>query len=261
MSFTTIRLELNGAVAKLTLNRPERLNAINDFMHDELWDALESLPSTARALVLTGAGRGFCAGQDLNDRGDAASGSPRDLGESVERRYNPLVRRLIALDIPWISAVNGVAAGAGANLAFAADLCIAQETAYFMQSFTRIGLMPDCGGTWHLPNRIGQARALGLALTGDSIDARTAADWGLIWRAVPDDSFDEEVDCLAQRLASGATRALVATRHAIYRAAHTTLDNQLDYECAGQRELGYTRDYAEGVTAFSEKRPPRFRGC
>lgn len=260
--YGTITLQEDGAQARLTLNRPDRLNAINDAMHAELADALDRVAGSerARVLVLTGAGRGFCAGQDLGDRQADAGDGPRDLGESIERRYNPLMRRLEALELPTLCAVNGVAAGAGAALAMACDIAVAAESARFVQAFSRIGLIPDCGATWRLPHRVGQARALGLALTAEPIDARTAADWGMIWRCVPDAAFAEEVDATARRLADGPRLALVAARRAIRRAAEAGLDDQLDHERDVQRRLGFTSDYAEGVAAFAAKRAPAFQG-
>lgn len=260
--YATITLQENSRLARLTLNRPDRLNAINDAMHAELADALDRVSASeeARVFIVTGAGRGFCAGQDLGDRQASAGDGPRDLGESIERRYNPLMRRLEALEIPTLCAVNGVAAGAGAALAMACDIAIAAESARFVQAFTRIGLIPDCGATWRLPFRVGQARALGLALTADPIDARTAADWGMIWRCVPDTAFAEEVDATARRLAEGATLALVEARRAIRRATEVSLDDQLDHERDVQRRLGFSSDYGEGVAAFAAKRPPAFQG-
>src|SRR5438128_8533291 len=206
MGYETILLESTGGVARLTLNRPDRLNSFTVQMHEEVADALSQL-SEARCLVLTGAGRGFCAGQDLNDRA-VAPGETVDLGESVELRYNPLIRRLVTLPMPVIARVNGVAAGAGANIALACDIVIAAKSAKFIQSFAAIGLIPDSGGTWVLPRLVGQARALGLALTGEPLDAERAADWGLIWKAVDDDQLDAEVGALAMRFAAGPTRGL-----------------------------------------------------
>lgn len=263
MTYSTILFTIEDGLARLTLNRPDRLNAINNAMHVELADALETMSSTpgVRALLLTGAGRAFCAGQDLGDRRREPGDPPHDLGESVEQRYNPFIRRLMALPVPKLAAVNGVAAGAGANIAIACDIVIATESARFIQAFTKIGLSPDCGGTWHLPRLVGQARALGLALTAEPIDARTAADWGLIWRAVPDEAFAAEVETLARRLADGPTRALVAASRAIRRAGQLDLDAQLDHEGETQRMLGFTTDYAEGVAAFAAKRPPAFTGA
>jgi 2-(1,2-epoxy-1,2-dihydrophenyl)acetyl-CoA isomerase len=203
-NYETILFTVADGVARLTLNRPDRLNSFTVQMHEEVADALAGV-GEARTLVLTGAGRGFCAGQDLGDRA-VAPGQAVDLGESVEKRYNPLIRRLVSLPMPVIARVNGVAAGAGANIALACDIVIAAKSARFIQSFAAIGLIPDSGGTWALPRLVGQARALGLALTGEPLGAEQAADWGLIWKAVDDERLDEEVDALAARFAAGPTR-------------------------------------------------------
>src|ERR1700742_4528008 len=204
MAYSTILFSNEGGIARLTLNRPERLNSFTVEMHGEVADALGAL-GNARVLVLTGAGRGFCAGQDLNDRA-VAPGEAVDLGESVELRYNPLIRTLVNLPMPVIARVNSVAAGAGANIALACDIVIAAKSARFIQSFAAIGLIPDSGGTWVLPRLVGQARALGLALTGEPLSAEQAAAWGLIWKAVDDDQLDAEVDALAAKFSAGPTR-------------------------------------------------------
>ena len=200
MSYETIQVAKSDGIARITLNRPDRLNSFTRAMHGELRDALAEL-GHARVLVLTGAGRGFCAGQDLNDRA-VAPGETVDLGETVDECWNPLIRTLSALPQPVIARVNGVAAGAGANIALACDLVIAAKSAKFIQSFSALGLIPDSGGSWHLPRLVGQARALGLALTGEPLTAEKAAEWGLIWKAVEDDVLDTEVDALASKLAS-----------------------------------------------------------
>src|SRR5687767_7668434 len=200
MAYETILFTVADNIARLTLNRPDRLNSFTVQMHEEVADALSKLDD-ARVLVLTGAGRGFCAGQDLNDRA-VAPGEAVDLGESVEQRYNPLIRRLTSLPMPVIARVNGVAAGAGANIALACDIVVAAKSAKFIQSFAAIGLIPDSGGTWVLPRLVGQARALGLALTGEPLPAEQAEAWGLIWKAVDDDRLDAEVNALAARFAS-----------------------------------------------------------
>jgi 2-(1,2-epoxy-1,2-dihydrophenyl)acetyl-CoA isomerase len=210
--------------------------------------------------VLTGAGRGFCAGQDLNDRAVAPGGAAVDLGESVEKRWNPLVTRLTTLPFPVIARINGVAAGAGANLAIACDIVIAARSAKFIQSFAAIGLIPDSGGTWALPRLVGQARALGLALTGEPLPADKAADWGLIWKAVEDDQLDAEVDALAARFASGPTRGLAAIKRMIRESWEQTLPQELERQRDMMRELGFSEDYREGVAAFMEKRKPTFTG-
>ena len=258
MTYRTIGFELESGIARLTLNRPERLNSFTIEMHEEVADALGRLDE-ARVLVLTGAGRGFCAGQDLNDRA-VAPGESVDLGESVERRYNPLIRRLVALPMPVIARVNGVAAGAGANIALACDIVIAAKSAKFIQAFASIGLIPDSGGTWVLPRLVGQARALGLALTAEPLPAEKAAEWGLIWKAVEDDQLDAEVDGLAARFAAAPTRGLAAIKRMIRESWGHSLDEELQLQRDMMRELGMSEDYREGVAAFMEKRTPRFTG-
>jgi len=261
MNHETIRLEIADGIARLTLNRPERLNSFNGQMHAEVREALGRIAEDgARVLVLTGAGRGFCAGQDLGDRQVAPGGARADLGESIERNYKPLVLALQSLAMPTIAAVNGVAAGAGASLALACDLVIAAKSASFIQSFSKLGLVPDSGATWFLPRLVGTARALGLAMLGERLHAADAAAWGLIWRCVEDAEFAATVDALAGALAAAPTRGLVRTREAMRAGSMHTLAEQLDLERDLQRELGYTDDYAEGVAAFAGKRVPRFSG-
>lgn len=261
MTGETILYVLKDGVATLTLNRPERLNSFTVAMHEELAAALDRAEAEgARALLLTGAGRGFCAGQDLNDRAVSPGGAAVDLGASVERFYNPLVRRLTGLPIPVICAVNGVAAGAGANIALACDIVLAARSAKFIESFAAIGLIPDSGGTWHLPRLTGQARALGMALTGEPVTAEVAQRWGLIWRCVEDEQLMAEAQALAARLAAGPTRGLAATKRAIREAWGRTLDQELDNERDLMRELGGSADYQEGVAAFTSKRKPLFSG-
>ncbi len=261
--FEAVRLDLADGVATLTLNRPDRLNSFTVAMHEEVRAALAQLraePAQARCLVLTGAGRGFCAGQDLADRAVAPGAAALDLGASIENYYKPLVLALRALEMPTIAAVNGVAAGAGANLALACDLVFAARSASFIQSFSKIGLVPDSGGTWWLPRLVGPARAMGLALTADKLSAERAADWGLIWKCVDDAELMPTVTALARTLAAGPTRGYVRTRQAIEAAATQALAASLDLERDLQRELGQSDDYREGVAAFMEKRPPLFRG-
>ena len=261
MSYQNILFEVRDGIARLTLNRPERLNSFNSEMHAEVRAALASLPSSqARVLVISGAGRGFCAGQDLNDRAVAPGAGPPDLAASIEQNYKPLVLSLRALPLPVIAAVNGVAAGAGANLALACDLVIAARSAVFVQAFAKLGLVPDSGGTWFLPRLVGTARALGLAFLGDKLSAEQAAAWGLIWRCVEDAEFAGVVEDLARHLAAAPTRGLARTKQAIYEGLGRDLAAQLDVERDYQGELGRSSDYAEGVAAFAAKRVPRFTG-
>ncbi len=262
MSHECILFELSEGIARLTLNRPERLNSFNVRMHEEVREALGRVAgdSSARVLVITGAGRGFCAGQDLGDRAVAPGAAPPDLGVSIERDYKPLVLALRRLPLPVIAAVNGVAAGAGANLALTCDLVIAARSASFVQAFSKIGLIPDTGGTWLLPRLLGQARAMGLALLGEKLPAAQAAEWGLIWRCVDDSELAGEVDSLARALACAPTRGLARTKQAMYEGWSRTLEAQLDVERDFQRELGRSADYAEGVAAFLAKRAPGFSG-
>jgi 2-(1,2-epoxy-1,2-dihydrophenyl)acetyl-CoA isomerase len=259
MAHETILFGVEHGIARLTLNRPDKLNSFNVKMHEEVREALSSL-GEARVLVLTGAGRGFCAGQDLGDRAVSPGGDGADLGESIEKYYKPLVLSLRNLPMPVIAAVNGVAAGAGANLALACDLVIAARSAAFVQAFARLGLVPDSGGTWSLPRLIGDARALGLALLGEKLPAERAAAWGMIWQCVDDAELAPTVDALARQLAAAPTRGLAATKRAIYEGWTRTMEQQLDVERDLQRELGRSADYAEGVAAFTEKRTPVFKG-
>jgi 2-(1,2-epoxy-1,2-dihydrophenyl)acetyl-CoA isomerase len=261
MSYQNILFDITGGVARLTFNRPDRLNSFNTAMHAEVREALGSLGgSDARVLVITGAGRGFCAGQDLGDRAVAAAGTVADLGESIEKNYKPLVLALRSLQMPVIAAVNGVAAGAGANVALACDLVIAARSASFVQAFSKLGLVPDSGGTWFLPRLVGHARAMGLTLLGEKLSAEQAVQWGLIWRCVEDAELSAVVDGLATQLAAAPTRGLARTKQALYEGWGRTLEEQLDIERDYQGELGRTADYAEGVAAFTQKRPPRFTG-
>jgi 2-(1,2-epoxy-1,2-dihydrophenyl)acetyl-CoA isomerase len=261
VSYQCILFEVKEDIARLTLNRPERLNSFNTRMHEEVRAALASIPASgARVLVISGAGRGFCAGQDLNDRAVTPGGGPPDLAASIEKYYKPLVLALRSLPIPVIAAVNGVAAGAGANIALACDLVIAARSANFVQAFSKLGLVPDSGGTWFLPRLVGTARALGLTLLGDKLSAEQAASWGLIWRCVEDAELAGVVEGLARQLAVAPTRGLARTRQAIHEGWGRTLEQQLDTERDYQGELGRTVDYAEGVAAFGAKRAPNFTG-
>ena len=254
----TITFALADNIARITLNRPDRLNSFTRQMHGELAEALDQA-AEARVIVLTGAGRGFCAGQDLNDRA-VAPGEAVDLGDTVEASWNPLIRRLAAMPQPVIARVNGVAAGAGANIALACDLVVAAKSANFIQSFSALGLIPDSGGSWHLPRLVGQQRALGLALTGEPLLAEKAAEWGLIWKCVDDDALDAEVDALAAKLAALPPLGLAAIKSIIRTTGERTLDQELDLQRDEMRRLGFTADYREGVAAFLEKRKPTFTG-
>jgi 2-(1,2-epoxy-1,2-dihydrophenyl)acetyl-CoA isomerase len=256
-----ILVDNRGAWRIVTLNRPDRLNSFNEAMHRALAKALDEAAGEieCRAILLTGAGRGFCAGQDLSEVAVADCALP-DLGATIDRFYNPLVRRIRALNKPVICAVNGTAAGAGANIAFACDIVLAARSAKFIQSFARIGLVPDSGGTWFLPRLVGEARAKALAMTGDPVSAETAESWGLIWRAIDDDKLRSEAEALAAHLASQPTQGLAMIKRAFDRSATATLDTQLDLERDLQRDAGRTPDYAEGVNAFIARRAPKFTG-
>ena len=260
MSEMPVIVEDREGVRVITLNRPEKLNSFNEAMHVGLAGALDEAASLAScgAIVITGAGRGFCAGQDLGDRRPSGDSAPRDLGATLDRLFNPLVRRIRGLPKPVVMAVNGVAAGAGANVALAGDIVIAARSARFIQAFVKIGLIPDCGGTWTLTRVLGQARAKALMMTGDPIGAEQAAEWGLIWQAVDDEKLMEEAVGLAGRLAQGPATALRLIKQATHAAATNDLDAQLDLERDLQREAGRHPDYNEGVLAFLEKRPAKF---
>ncbi|HKG86120.1 MAG TPA: 2-(1,2-epoxy-1,2-dihydrophenyl)acetyl-CoA isomerase PaaG [Beijerinckiaceae bacterium] len=245
----------------LTLNRPDRLNSFNEAMHERLMAALLEAEADegCRALLLTGAGRGFCAGQDLSNRVFEPGVTP-DLTKTIERWYNPLVRKLRSFPMPIVCAVNGVAAGAGANIALACDIVLAARSAKFIQAFAKIGLLPDSGGTWFLPRLVGSARARGLALLAEPLPAEKAEAWGLIWKAVDDESLMIEAEKLAAHLATQPTIGLALTKQALDASWGNTLDRQLDLERDLQGEAGRTPDYAEGVSAFFAKRAPSFTG-
>jgi 2-(1,2-epoxy-1,2-dihydrophenyl)acetyl-CoA isomerase len=263
MHFESIQYAVNNGIAILTLNRPDKLNSFTQAMHLEVRAALNALQedATVRVLVLTGAGRGFCAGQDLGDRAVAPGATPADLGDSVEQFYAPLVLTLRSLPMPVICAVNGVAAGAGANLALACDIVIAAQSASFIEAFCRLGLIPDTGGTWHLPRLVGMARATGLAMLGDKLSAEKAEQWGLIWRCVPDADLMTEVMAMATHFATAPTKGLAFTKKALQASYANTLPEQLQLEGAMMRELGNSHDYREGVAAFLAKRPANFTGA
>jgi 2-(1,2-epoxy-1,2-dihydrophenyl)acetyl-CoA isomerase len=268
MDYQNILFDISDGIATLTLNRPDKLNSFTQAMHDEVRHALKrtaaaAADGSARVLVLTGAGRGFCAGQDLSDRavGPSAAGArPVDLGDSVEKNYAPLVQSLRALPLPVIGAINGVAAGAGANIALACDIVLATQSASFVEVFCKLGLIPDTGGTYFLPRLVGSARAMGMALLGEKLTADRAEAWGLIWKAIPDDAFAAEVQAMARHFASAPTKGLAFTKQALYASAQNSLQQQLALECNMMSELGRSDDYREGVTAFMEKRAPQFKG-
>ena len=259
MSYECIQFELTEQVARISLNRPDKLNSFTVQMHEELADALTRVESQGvRVLLITGEGRGFCAGQDLSER-QMGSGDV-DLGHTIDTYYAPLVRRIRAMPWPVVVGVNGVAAGAGANLALAGDIVIATESASFIQPFCRLGLLPDTGGTYFLPRLVGEARAKGLSLLGDKLTATQAAQWGLIWECVEDDAFQERLQALCTHFANAPTKGLAATKQVIQQSISNTLDQQLDLERDTMRQLGKTADYAEGVNAFMNKRQPQFKG-
>lgn len=297
MSYENILFSIEAGIARITLNRPDRLNSFTVAMHTELRDAINTVKAdpTARVLLLTGAGRGFCAGQDLSDRAvapgggqrhgavsaasvgagaapapasrphllpqDAVSaGAPVDLGDTVEAWWAPLITSLRRLPMPVVVAVNGVAAGAGANIALGGDLVLATRSASFIQPFCKLGLIPDTGGTWILPRLVGTARAMGLAMLGDKLTATQAEDWGLIWKAIDDDKFKDEVEKLVVHLSTAPTRGLARTKQLILDNGAVQLEDALKAEAGAMRELGFTADYKEGVAAFLEKRNANFTG-
>ena len=255
-----VLVSLESGVLRITLNRPEKLNAFNPALHQGLADAMTRAESEAaiRCLLVTGAGRGFCAGQDLGERDMKAA--VIDLGGGLETWYNPLVKRMRALPKPIVCAVNGVAAGAGANFALACDIVLAARSASFIQAFVKIGLVPDCGGSYFLPRLAGTQRAMALAMTGDRLSAEDAERWGLIWKCVDDTDLRNESEKLSLQLASGPTGSLGLIKMAIYSSANNDLSAQLDLERDLQREIGKGEDYREGVAAFLEKRKPEFKG-
>ena len=259
---STILTNREGGVLVVTLNRPDRLNAFTPQMHGELADSLKvaETDDAVRAILLTGAGRGFCAGQDLGERDPGKMDGPPDLGETIEQFYNPLIRRIRALAKPVVCAVNGVAAGAGANIALACDIVLAGESAKFIEAFSKIGLVPDSGGTWTLTRILGEQRAKAMTMLAEPVDAATAERWGLIWKAVPDAELKEKATAVAAKLAAGPTLGLGLTKRAINQANTFSLDESLDLERDFQRQAGRSEDYAEGVSAFLEKREAKFSG-
>lgn len=262
MSYKYIEYGVDRGVALLTLNRPDALNSFTGDMHAEVREVLTDAAQekTVRCVLLTGNGRGFCAGQDLNDRSVAPGADMPDLGDSVENYYNPLIRLLTAMEKPVICAVNGVAAGAGANIAFACDIVIAARSASFIESFSKLGLIPDSGGTWILPRLVGMARAKGLAMLGPKVKADQAEAWGMIWQCVDDDALMPTALELAKHLATQPTRGFAFTKQAFAASAANTLDEQLELERDLMRAAGKTHDYREGVNAFLEKRTPVYLG-
>lgn len=261
MSYSTIEFSIQEGVATLTLNRPDSLNSFNQQMHDEVRAAFSEVTgNAARCLLITGKGRGFCAGQDLSDRAVASDEEVPDLGESIKKNYGPLIKAIRSLEMPVICAVNGVAAGAGANIALACDIVLAARSASFIQAFCKIGLVPDSAGTWSLPRAVGLPRAMALSMLGDKIKAEQAEQWGMIWKCIDDDKLMEEAAAMAKHLATQPTKGLALIKQALYASMTNTLDEQLELETEFQRTAGRTKDYREGVAAFFEKRQPNFSG-
>ncbi len=262
MSFTSILLDISEGVATLTLNRPDKLNAFTSQMHEELRDAMKRIKAdgSVRALLITGAGRGFCAGQDLSERMMDPGAAKADVGDSLDKNYNPFLKGLRALPMPVVCAVNGVAAGAGCNLALAGDIVVAAKSATFIQVFSRIGLIPDAGGTYVLPRLVGTARAMAAAMLAEKVGAEQAVEWGMIWKCYDDDKFAAESRALAKQLAGSATKAMALTKQAIYASLRNSFEQQLDLERDLQREAAASADFKEGVAAFNEKRPAKFTG-
>ncbi|NYT61654.1 2-(1,2-epoxy-1,2-dihydrophenyl)acetyl-CoA isomerase [Alcaligenaceae bacterium] len=257
-----IKFNYQGGVGHITLNRPDTLNSFTQIMHDDLQAALSFLESQddLRGVILTGSGRGFCAGQDLSERKPLPPGEKRDLGEAIDKNYRSLVMRLRALPAPVVCVVNGVAAGAGASVVLACDVVFAVKSAKFIQVFAKIGLLPDAGGTYFWPRMVGTQRSMGASLFGEPITAEKAEQWGLIWRCIPDDELEATIAMVHQHLANGPTRAFAAAKQAIYASSGNSLETQIDLERDLQREMGYTDDYLEGMKAFGEKRAPQFKG-
>lgn len=262
MKYKNIDNQIKNGVSIITFDRPDKLGAMNAGMMAETMHAIDraSENGKVRCILLTGKGRGFCSGQDLNDRIQTTNGKHRDLGATLDKGYNKFARKIHSLRIPVVVAVNGIAAGAGASIALLGDIVIAAESASFMQAFVRVGLIPDCGGTYALPRLVGRARALGMTLLGDTIDARTAADWGLIWKVSKDKNLMSDAMDIAKRLASGPTKSYALIKQAIRASDTNSFYEQLEVEMNCQRAAGYTEDHAEGVRAFIAKQPPVFKG-
>ncbi|MGB7244052.1 MAG: enoyl-CoA hydratase-related protein [Sulfitobacter sp.] len=257
MDYQTLTYSLDDGIGLITLNRPEKMNALTTQMRAEIAYAVTEAGKTARVVVITGAGKAFCSGQDLGDRASAAN---LDLERTLRDEYAPMLRAIVDCPVPTIAAVNGPAAGAGANLALAADVVIATQSAYFLQAFTRIGLIPDAGGTYVMPRSMGSAKAMGAALFADKITAQQADDWGLIWEAVADDRFDAHWKSRAAHLASGPTAAYAAVKKVIRGSWDNSMEDQLTFEAREQGKCGKSRDFKEGVLAFTEKRDAKFEG-
>lgn len=262
-TFEAIKFEYDKGVATITLNRPDRLNSFTQQMHDEIKSVMNILQSRVdlRGVILTGAGRGFCAGQDLSERKPLPEGQKRDMGESLEKNYKPLILSVRALPVPVVCFVNGVAAGAGVSLALACDILIATKSASFLQAFAKLGLAPDAGSSYFLPRMIGTQRAMAASMLAKPITAQQALDWGLVWELVDDENLAAEIEIMKQTLANGPTCSYAAIKNLIHSSGQMSLEEQLDLETETQRELGYTDDYQEGGTAFREKRPAVFKGC
>ncbi|MFT4925361.1 MAG: 2-(1,2-epoxy-1,2-dihydrophenyl)acetyl-CoA isomerase [Phenylobacterium sp.] len=260
--YQTILLHKENGVAKITLNRPDKLNSFNVQMHEELQNALDGIATDGetRCVLLTGAGRGFCAGQDLGDRAVAADDARPDLGMSVEKYYNPLIRRLTSLPMPVICAINGVAAGAGASIAVACDIALAARSASFILSFAKVGLVPDSGSSYHFTRALGLPRAKALAMLGNKLPAEQAEQWGLIYQVVDNEVLQDEADKLAAHLATQPTEALGRIKHLLNTSFDNSLNQQLEHERANMQHLGRSDDYREGVASFMEKRPAAFKG-
>jgi 2-(1,2-epoxy-1,2-dihydrophenyl)acetyl-CoA isomerase len=257
----TVLVETHGDWMQITLNRPDKLNCLNKSMHLALRAALQQAhDQAARAVLITGAGRGFCAGQDLGDRRPGTSDWPPDLQQTLNDYFNPNIKLITSLPAPVICAVNGVAAGAGMSIALACDMVLAADSASFIQSFSKIGLVPDAGSSWILPRRVGMARAMGLALTATPLSAADAEAWGLIWKRYDDDALLQAARAMAEQLASGPTAAFASTKMLMQRAATADIETQLDHEARAQKLCATSTDYTEGVQAFLDKRAPRFTG-